>query len=51
MSFAIPRSDATNDGVKTVIDCLGRNYTLDENPGMGAEGAYHYHLMVKVLRT
>ena len=51
MSFAIPRSDATNDGVKTVIDCLGRNYTLDENPGMGAEGAYHYHLMTKVLRA
>ena len=28
---------------------LGRNYTLDENPGMGAEGAYYYHLTAKAL--
>jgi squalene-hopene/tetraprenyl-beta-curcumene cyclase len=29
--------------VKTVKEWLGRNYTLEENPGMGAEGLYYYY--------
>ena len=51
MSFAYARIGRDDDRVKTVIDWLGRNYTLNENPGMGAEGAYYYHLTVKALRT
>ena len=36
--------------VKAVIDWLGRNYTLAENPGMGQQGLYFYlHLMAKAL--
>jgi squalene-hopene/tetraprenyl-beta-curcumene cyclase len=29
--------------VKAVLEWLGRNYTLDENPGMGAQGLYYYY--------
>lgn len=29
--------------VTAVKEWLGRNYTLDENPGMGAEGLYYYY--------
>jgi squalene-hopene/tetraprenyl-beta-curcumene cyclase len=28
--------------VKAAVDWAARNYTLDENPGMGAEGHYYY---------
>ena len=36
--------------VKAVVEWLGRNYTLDENPGMGAQGLYYYYLtMSKAL--
>jgi len=52
MSFAYARIGRDDDRVKAVIDWLGRNYTLDENPGMGAEGVYYYyHLMAKALRA
>ena len=38
--------------VQAVMDWLKRNYTLDENPGMGAEGQfYYYHTMTKALTT
>src|SRR5690606_7279139 len=29
--------------VKAVKEWLGRNYTLEENPGLGAEGLYYYY--------
>lgn len=29
--------------VVAVKDWLGKNYTLDENPGMGAQGLYYYY--------
>ena len=52
MSFAYARIGRDDDRVKAVIDWLGRNYTLVENPGMGAEGVYYYyHLMAKALRA
>ena len=36
--------------VKAVKEWLGRNYTLDENPGMGAQGLYYYYqAMAKAL--
>jgi squalene-hopene/tetraprenyl-beta-curcumene cyclase len=36
--------------VQAVMDWLQRNYTLDENPGMGPDGQfYYYHTMSKAL--
>jgi len=36
--------------VLSVYDWLRNNYTVDENPGMGAQGLYYYlHLMTKAL--
>ena len=36
--------------VQAAFDWLRNNYTLDENPGMGAQGLYYYlHLMTKAL--
>jgi squalene-hopene/tetraprenyl-beta-curcumene cyclase len=29
--------------VKAALDYIGRNYTLDENPGMGQSGLYYYY--------
>ena len=50
MSFAYARVGKDDDRVSAVIDWLGSNYTLDENPGMGQEGLYYYyHLMAKAL--
>ena len=41
-----------DDRVSAVIDWLGKNYTLNENPGMGQEGLFYYfHLMSKALTT
>ena len=38
--------------VAAVVEWLGKNYTLDENPGMGAQGLYYYfHTMAKALNT
>lgn len=38
--------------VTAAFDWLQRNYTLDENPGMGPQGLYYYlHLMTKALNT
>ena len=36
--------------VKAVLDWLQRNYTLEENPGLGGQGLfYYYHTMTKAL--
>lgn len=38
--------------VRAVLEWLGRNYTLGENPGMGQQGLYfYYHTMAKALNT
>jgi squalene-hopene/tetraprenyl-beta-curcumene cyclase len=38
--------------VTAVLDWARHNYTLDENPGMGAQGLYFYfHTMAKALST
>jgi squalene-hopene/tetraprenyl-beta-curcumene cyclase len=38
--------------VTAVYDWLGRNYTVRENPGLGASGLfYYYHTMSKALST
>ena len=50
MSFAYARVDKNDERVSAVIDWVSKNYTLDENPGMGQEGLYYYfHLMSKAL--
>ena len=52
MSLSYARVGRDDERVKAVIDWLSRNYTLDENPGMGSEGVYYYyHLMAKALRA
>ncbi len=38
--------------VQAVMDWLQKNYTLEENPGMGAQGRfYYYHTLAKALST
>jgi squalene-hopene/tetraprenyl-beta-curcumene cyclase len=38
--------------VTAVYDWLGRNYTVEENPGLGPSGLfYYYHTMSKALST
>jgi squalene-hopene/tetraprenyl-beta-curcumene cyclase len=38
--------------VKAVLLWLGKNYTLEENPGLGAQGLYYYyHVLAKALST
>ncbi len=50
MSFAYAKVSKDDERVSAVIDWLSKNYTLDENPGMGQEGLYYYfHLMSKAL--
>lgn len=50
LSFIYAQVDKNDPRVKAVIDWLNRNYTLEENPGMGQEGLYYYyHTMAKGL--
>ena len=52
MSLTYARIGRNDERVKAVIEWLNRNYTLDENPGMGSEGLYYYyHLMAKALHA
>lgn len=52
LSFIYAQVDKGDPRVKAVIDWLSRNYTLDENPGMGKDGLYYYyHTMAKALST
>lgn len=45
----LKREDAR---VQAVFDWLRRNYTLEENPGMGPQGLFYYfHTMAKALTT
>ena len=50
MSFIYAGLDANDPRVKAVIEWLSTNFTLDENPGLGAEGKFYYfHTMAKAL--
>lgn len=50
LSMIYAQVDKNDPRVKSVIDWLSSNYTLDENPGMGQEGLYYYYqLMAKAL--
>ena len=50
LSYIYAQMDKNDPRVKEVHAWLSRNYTLDENPGMGKEGLYYYyHTMAKAL--
>lgn len=50
LSLIHAQVDRNDPRVKAVIDWLGKNYTLEENPGMGAEGLFfYYQYMAKAL--
>ena len=43
LSFIYAKVSASDPRVIAVKEWLGKNYTLDENPGMGAQGLYYYY--------
>ena len=50
LSFIYADLEKNDPRVKTAYEWLCRNYTLDENPGMGKQGLYYYyHTMAKAL--
>ncbi|MBL9133865.1 MAG: terpene cyclase/mutase family protein [Verrucomicrobiaceae bacterium] len=50
LSFIYAGLDKNDDRVKAVIEWLQKNYTVTENPGLGAQGLYYYyHTMSKAL--
>jgi len=50
LSYIYADIDRSDPRVKAVYDWLLKNFTLDENPGMGAQGLYYsYHTMAKAL--
>ncbi len=50
LSYIYAQMDRNDPRVKAVHDWLSRNYTLEENPGMGLQGLfYYYHMMAKAL--
>lgn len=50
LSYIYADLDRGDPRVQAVLNWLKRNYTLEENPGMGQEGLYYYyHTMTKAL--
>ncbi len=50
LSFVYAQVDSNDPRVVAVNEWLGKNYSLTENPGMGAQGLfYYYHTMAKAL--
>lgn len=50
LSLVYAQLDADDPRVTAVREWLGRNYTLEENPGMGLQGLYYYYqAMAKAL--
>jgi len=50
MSFIYAGLTPDDPRVKAALKWLGENYTLDENPGLGAEGMFYYfHTMSRAL--
>jgi squalene-hopene/tetraprenyl-beta-curcumene cyclase len=50
LSMLHAQMDRNDPRVKAVVEWLSRNYTIDENPGMGPEGLfYYYQMMAKAL--
>jgi len=52
LSFIYAEVDMNDPRVAAVMEWLGKNYSVEENPGMGASGLfYYYHTMAKALAT
>lgn len=50
LSFIYADLDRDDPRIAAVMDWLGKNFTLEENPGMDAQGLYYYyHTMAKAL--
>jgi len=50
LSFIYAGLDKSDPRVKAVLQWITENYTLTENPGLGAQGMYYYfHTMSKAL--
>ncbi len=50
LSFIYAKVSADDPRVVAVKEWLGKNYSVEENPGMGAEGLYYYYqTMAKAL--
>jgi squalene-hopene/tetraprenyl-beta-curcumene cyclase len=50
LSFIYAKMDASDPRVAAARDWLIRNYTINENPGLGPQGMfYYYHTMAKAL--
>jgi squalene-hopene/tetraprenyl-beta-curcumene cyclase len=52
LSFIYAKVDKSDDRVQAAVRWLKDNYTLEENPPIGAQGLYYYyHTMSKALTT
>jgi squalene-hopene/tetraprenyl-beta-curcumene cyclase len=50
LSFIYAGVDKHDERVLAAVDWIKKHYTVDENPGMGAQGLYYsYHTMAKAL--
>ena len=50
LSFIYAKLSPDDPRVTAVMDWLNRNYTVEENPGLGAQGLYYYYqTMAKAL--
>lgn len=50
LSFVYAEMSPTDPRVQAVEEWLANNYSIEENPGMGAQGLYYYyHTMAKAL--
>lgn len=50
LSYIYADLDPTDKRVEAVLEWLNQHFTLEENPGMGAQGLFfYYHTMTKAL--
>jgi squalene-hopene/tetraprenyl-beta-curcumene cyclase len=50
LSYIYANLEKNDPRIQAALEWLSRNYTLEENPGMGKQGLfYYYHLMAKAL--
>ena len=50
LSFIYAEMEQSDPRLKAVREWLSANYSVRENPGMGAQGLYYYyHTMAKAL--
>jgi squalene-hopene/tetraprenyl-beta-curcumene cyclase len=43
LSLIYAEVKADDERVKAAVDWLSRHFTIDENPGQGAQGFYYYY--------